>query len=77
MSRLLLLASLGRSRSLGGIGVDATADVNAGDLATHALHAVPLAGLTGSRAAVWATALGFTALTLWCFARALMGLPPF
>ena len=38
MARLLLLASLGRSRSLGGIGVDATADVNAGDLATHALH---------------------------------------
>lgn len=46
-------------------------------LATHALHAVPLAGLTGSRGAVWATAAGFTALTLWCFARALMGLPPF
>jgi hypothetical protein len=46
-------------------------------LATHAMHAVPLAGLTGSRSAVWATAAGFTALTLWCFARALMGLPPF
>ncbi len=46
-------------------------------LATHALHAVPLAGLTGSRAAIWATAAGFTALTLWCFARALSGLPPF
>ena len=46
-------------------------------LATHAMQAVPLAGLTGSRAAVWATAAGFTALTLWCFARALMGLPPF
>ena len=46
-------------------------------LATHALHAVPLAGLTGSRAAVWAAAAGWTALTLWCFARALMGLPPF
>lgn len=46
-------------------------------LATHALHAVPLAALTGSRAAVWATAAGFTGLTLWCFARALMGLPPF
>jgi hypothetical protein len=45
-------------------------------LATHALHVVPLAGLTGSRAGVWATAAGFTALTLWCFARALMGLPP-
>jgi hypothetical protein len=46
-------------------------------LATHALHAVPLAGLTGSRRAVWATGAGFTALVLWCFARALMGLPPF
>jgi hypothetical protein len=46
-------------------------------LATHALHAVPLAGLTGSRAAVWVAGAGFTGLTLWCFARALMGLPPF
>jgi hypothetical protein len=46
-------------------------------LATHAMHAVPLAGLTGSRVAVWATATGFIALTLWCFARALQGLPPF
>ncbi|NHB78213.1 hypothetical protein [Rhodobacter calidifons] len=46
-------------------------------LATHAMHVVPLAGLTGSRAAVWATAAGFTALVGWCFARALMGLPPF
>lgn len=46
-------------------------------LATHAMHFVPLAGLTGSRSVVWATAAGFTALTLWCFARALMGLPPF
>jgi hypothetical protein len=46
-------------------------------LATHALHAVPLAGLSGSRTAVWSTAAGFTAVTLWCFARALQGLPPF
>jgi hypothetical protein len=46
-------------------------------LATHAMHFVPLAGLTGNRGAVWATAAGFTALVLWCFARALMGLPPF
>lgn len=46
-------------------------------LATHAMHFVPLAGLTGNRMAVWATAAGFTAVTLWCFARALMGLPPF
>jgi hypothetical protein len=46
-------------------------------LATHAMHVVPLAGLSGSRTAVWSTAAGFTALTLWCFARALMGLPPF
>ena len=46
-------------------------------LATHAMHVVPLAGLTGSRGAVWATAAGFTGLVGWCFARALMGLPPF
>lgn len=46
-------------------------------LATHAMHFVPLAGLTGSRGAVWGAAAGFTALVLWCFARALMGLPPF
>jgi hypothetical protein len=46
-------------------------------LATHAMHFVPLAGLTGSRVAVWATAVGFTGLTLWCFLRALQGLPPF
>jgi hypothetical protein len=46
-------------------------------LATHAMHVVPLAGLTGSRSVVWATAAGFTGLVLWCFARALMGLPPF
>lgn len=45
-------------------------------LATHAMHVVPLAGLTGYRTTVWATAAGFSALTLWCFARALMGLPP-
>jgi hypothetical protein len=46
-------------------------------LATHAMHAIPLAALTGSRATVWSAAAGFTALTLWCFARALQGLPPF
>jgi hypothetical protein len=46
-------------------------------LATHAMHFVPLAGLTGSRSTVWAAAAGFTAVTLWCFARALQGLPPF
>lgn len=46
-------------------------------LATHALHAVPLAGLTGRRSAVWASAAAFAALTLYTFVRALMGLPPF
>lgn len=46
-------------------------------LATHAMHAVPLAGLTGSHRSVWVSAAGWTALTLWCFARALQGLPPF
>lgn len=44
-------------------------------LATHAMHAVPLAALTGSRPAVWATAAVYTALTLGTFAQALMGLP--
>lgn len=46
-------------------------------LATHAMHFVPLAGLSGNRMAVWTTAAGFTVLVLWCFARALSGLPPF
>jgi hypothetical protein len=46
-------------------------------LATHAMHAVPLAALTSNRTAIWAAATGWTALVLWCFARALMGLPPF
>lgn len=46
-------------------------------LATHAMHFVPLAGLTGSRVAVWTTAAAFTGLVAWCFARAVMGLPPF
>jgi hypothetical protein len=46
-------------------------------LATHAMHVVPLAGLTGSRSVIWATAAGFTGLVGWCFAGALMGLPPF
>lgn len=44
-------------------------------LATHALHAIPLAGLTGSRAAVWLAALGYTGLVLACFAQALLGMP--
>jgi hypothetical protein len=46
-------------------------------LATHALHAVPLAGFTGSRAAVWVAAAGWTALTLGAFALALAGRAPF
>ncbi len=46
-------------------------------LATHGLHFVPLSGLTGSRRMVWGAAAGFTALTSWCFARAVIGLPPF
>lgn len=46
-------------------------------LATHAMHAVPLAGLTGNRTAGWATAAGFTALVGWCLFRAMIGLPPF
>jgi hypothetical protein len=45
-------------------------------LATHAMHAVPLAGLSGRRDMVWGVATLWTALVLWCFARALEGLPP-
>jgi hypothetical protein len=44
-------------------------------LATHAMHAVPLAGLTGRRALVWAAAAGWTALTLGALALALAGRP--
>lgn len=44
-------------------------------LATHALHVVPLAGLAGSRTAVWLAAGGYAGLTLWAFVRALSGLP--
>jgi hypothetical protein len=46
-------------------------------LATHALHAVPLAGFTGSRVAVRVAAAGWTALTLGAFALALAGRAPF
>lgn len=45
-------------------------------LATHALHVVPLAGLTGRLAAIWGTAVAWTLLTAWCFGRAVTGLPP-
>lgn len=44
-------------------------------LATHALHAVPLAAIFASRAVVWGAALAYTALVLASFAQALMGLP--
>jgi hypothetical protein len=44
-------------------------------LATHALHVVPLAGFTGSRPLVWATALGFAAVTLAVFVLGLAGRP--
>ena len=51
--------------------------------ATHALHAVPLAGLVATRLmspanarrAVWTTALLYTALIAALFGQALMGLP--
>ncbi len=43
--------------------------------ATHALHVVPLAGFTGSRAVVWAGAVIFSAVTMGIFALGLMGLP--
>lgn len=54
---------------------------DAGDLrvahffATHALQAVPLAGLTGSRTIVIIAAAAYTALVLATFAQALSGLP--
>lgn len=44
-------------------------------LATHAMHAVPLAGLTGNRTVIGTTAAGFALVTLAIFAQALMGLP--
>jgi hypothetical protein len=43
--------------------------------ATHAMHAVPLAGLSGSRRAVWITAAAYTALVVATYVQALMGLP--
>ena len=50
--------------------------------ATHALHAVPLAGLLATRRApalattlVWTAALGYTAFVLALFVQALLGLP--
>jgi hypothetical protein len=52
-------------------------------LATHALHALPLAGLAAvlvlpgprARLAVWGAALVFSAVTLATFAQALAGRP--
>jgi hypothetical protein len=46
-------------------------------LATHTLHAVPLAGFTGARAAVWGAAAAWTGLVLGAFALALAGRAPF
>lgn len=43
--------------------------------ATHALHAIPLASLTGSRALVWTAAAAYTAFVLGTFVQALMGIP--
>jgi hypothetical protein len=43
--------------------------------ATHALHVVPFAGFSGSRAVVWAVGAGYIALTFGIFALGLMGLP--
>lgn len=59
---------MGWSREIGDLRV-------AHFLATHAMHAVPLAALTGSRAAVWVTAACYTAVTLATFVQALMGQP--
>jgi hypothetical protein len=54
-------------------------------LATHAMHAIPLAGLLAVRMlrkdaaqrAVWAVSAGFATLTLAAFAIAIMGYPVF
>lgn len=70
------LPIFGWSRSAGDLRV-------AHFLATHALHALPLAGLgvllvlpdARARLAVWAAALAFSALTLATFAQALAGRP--
>jgi hypothetical protein len=43
--------------------------------ATHALHAIPLAGFTGSRALVIAAAAAYTAFVLGTFAISLSGTP--
>lgn len=43
--------------------------------ATHALHAIPLVGLTGSRAIVWLAAALYTAFVLATFVQALQGIP--
>ncbi|NJM82830.1 MAG: hypothetical protein HC844_10285 [Tabrizicola sp.] len=44
-------------------------------LATHAMHAVPLAALTGARPVVWGVAVAYTAITFGAFVQALLGLP--
>lgn len=44
-------------------------------LATHAMHAVPLAGFTGSRAVVLLAGLGYSGLVLASFLQALAGQP--
>ena len=44
-------------------------------LATHALHAIPLAGLFASRSVVWASATAYVALVLATFVQALQGQP--
>lgn len=44
-------------------------------LATHAMHAVPLAGFTGSRRLVWLAAAGYALLVAGTFWQALQGQP--
>lgn len=44
-------------------------------LATHALHAVPLVGLVGSRRVVIAAGVGYAALVIATFLQALLGAP--
>ena len=62
------LGVMGWSRDVGDLRV-------AHFLATHAMHAIPLAGLFALRAVVWASATAYVGLVLATFVQALQGQP--